>query len=721
MPTFLAPPCRADQIAFDAQEQMRYARLVEERQKQYRSQGCCEEIQLTFFFDGTNNNAKRDGPQNCQSNVARLHDVHPPDGKLPGAFRIYIPGVGTAFSAIGDTGADMDKTGGLAMAYKGEQRIVWALLQSLNSVQSHFFPGTRLTSPDEDRKLCEQLTSAIDNLDIVDGLVVLGGFYRLFTKGAIKRREIIDRKRREKLLSLTNDLWQKVSYKNIGRTPHVMKIRVSIFGFSRGAAEARCFANWFVDMCRQSSGGLGMSLGGIDVVMDFLGIFDTVASVGLANSSIIADGHMEWADTECNLRVPPEIKRCVHFVAPFEARRSFPLDSVSVGSNLKEGWDQFVYPGVHSDVGGGYRPKEQGRGFSDSGDDMLSRVPLGHMYREARLAGVPLSVNAPGVTGEAKEAMKVDVRVRTAFNRYLDQCKVGKQTDKDNPARLQDILWEQTCFHVRWRKLRLDTMASIPSVKRSGEQDRADILSANDELKEEIARLYRGDRSTPLLDQTLQELKNNRYARYASNVNYMAKTLIYHTDKLKFALMPIVRRAMDRRDADWIRLQPVWEGKGIHQGPLHEDIVTLFDEFVHDSRAWFKPFGVDDAEWEEEKKSIAKARRDRMAKRLAELEQRDAQQKRLEKTNPKELKRGGLFSEVPLSAEERKQMEGYREELKKPFSWELQKTGREPFDIGGGYMRLRHVYYGFDDDLDALENDRRNVAAIVDSGRKNAA
>jgi hypothetical protein len=31
------------------------------------------------------------------------------------------------------------------------------------------------------------------------------------------------------------------------------------------------------------------------------------------------------------------------------------------------------------------------------------------------------------------------------------------------------------------------------------------------------------------------------------------------------------------------------------------------------------------------------------------------------------------------------------------------------------------VYYGFDDDLDALENDRRNVAAIVDSGRKNAA
>jgi hypothetical protein len=703
MPTFLAPACRDNHIAFNVQEQMRYARMVDERRDQYRSLECCQEIQIAFFFDGTNNNADRDRPPHSQSNVARLHDVHPLDGQVPGVYRIYVPGVGTPFSQIGDTGKGMDKTGGLAVAYKAEQRIAWALLQGLNIVHRHFFPGSRLTSIEQDKTLCEQLTSAVGNLDIVDGIVAPGGFYRLFSKGAIKRREIIDRKRREKLLSLTNDLWQKISNKNMGRKPHVMKIRVSIFGFSRGAAEARSFANWFIDMCRQSSGGLGMSLGGIDVVMDFLGIFDTVASVGLANSSIIANGHMEWADTERDLRVPAEIKRCVHFVSPFEIRRSFPLDSASIGSNLRDGWDEFVYPGVHSDVGGGYRPKEQGRGFSDSGDDMLSRVSLGHMYREARLAGVPLSVDAPGVTDKAKEAMKVDPRLRDAFNRYLDQCKVGK----GKPARLQDILWEQTCFHVRWRKLRLDTMESIPSVKRSGEQDRADILSANEELKDEIARLYRGDRSTPFLDQLIEENKDKWLVRRAAD--------------LKFALMPIVHRAMDHREADWVRLQPVWEGKGSHQGQLHEDVVTLFDEFVHDSRAWFKPFGVDDAEWEEQKKSDAKARRERMKKRLAELEQREALQRRVEKTDPKELKRGGLFYGVPLSQDERKQMETYREELKKPFSWELQKTGREPFDIGGGYMRLRQVYYGFDKEVDALENDRKNVAAIVESSRNKAA
>jgi hypothetical protein len=43
-----------------------------------------------------------------------------------------------------------------------------------------------------------------------------------------------------------------------------------------------------------------------------------------------------------------------------------------------------VYPGVHSDVGGGYAPDQQGR------SNLLARIPLRHMYAEALKAGVPL-------------------------------------------------------------------------------------------------------------------------------------------------------------------------------------------------------------------------------------------------------------------------------------------------------------------------------------------
>ena len=63
-----------------------------------------------------------------------------------------------------------------------------------------------------------------------------------------------------------------------------------MFGFSRGAAQARVFCNWLTDALDSDS-----SLCGIPLQVDFLGIFDTVASVGLANSSLVFDGHGGWA------------------------------------------------------------------------------------------------------------------------------------------------------------------------------------------------------------------------------------------------------------------------------------------------------------------------------------------------------------------------------------------------------------------------------------------
>ncbi|MDN8660472.1 hypothetical protein Q0N58_15100, partial [Staphylococcus aureus] len=76
--------------------------------------------------------------------------------------------------------------------------------------------------------------------------------------------------------------------------PKLPSIHVSVFGFSRGAAQARTFCNWLKDACDPDSGDQ-LSLCGIPVQLDFLGIFDTVASVGLASSSLIADGHGNYA------------------------------------------------------------------------------------------------------------------------------------------------------------------------------------------------------------------------------------------------------------------------------------------------------------------------------------------------------------------------------------------------------------------------------------------
>ena len=76
-----------------------------------------------------------------------------------------------------------------------------------------------------------------------------------------------------------------------GKKPEVTQINVSVFGFSRGAAQARTFVNWLFEVCERADGGYRFA--GLPLRVQFLGIFDTVASVGLANlmENEIVTGH----------------------------------------------------------------------------------------------------------------------------------------------------------------------------------------------------------------------------------------------------------------------------------------------------------------------------------------------------------------------------------------------------------------------------------------------
>ncbi|KAG1085887.1 hypothetical protein G6F57_019154 [Rhizopus arrhizus] len=84
------------------------------------------------------------------------------------------------------------------------------------------------------------------------------------------------------------------------------------------------------------------------------------------------DGHGGWATAE-DLRIPADVRRCVHMVAAHEVRGSFPVDLVD-GANC----EQIIYPGVHSDVGGGYTPgnRRSVRGLPETAP-ALQRVPAG--------------------------------------------------------------------------------------------------------------------------------------------------------------------------------------------------------------------------------------------------------------------------------------------------------------------------------------------------------
>ncbi|UZD55071.1 DUF2235 domain-containing protein [Schlegelella aquatica] len=126
---------------------------------------CETNLFFGFFFDGTRNHygLSEERGDHTHSNVARLFDAYPgqtiaPQAMLdervrwpneaayPNYFRIYMPGVGTPFEEIDDSGRGLDEKLGSAFARWGERRIVWALAQAINAVHRYFHKAPLLSN-----------------------------------------------------------------------------------------------------------------------------------------------------------------------------------------------------------------------------------------------------------------------------------------------------------------------------------------------------------------------------------------------------------------------------------------------------------------------------------------------------------------------------------------------------------------------------------------------
>jgi hypothetical protein len=137
----------------------------------------------------------------------------------------------------------------------------------------------------------------------------------------------------------------------------ITSLTFDTFGFSRGAAAARHFAN---EIVRGKQGPLGEILRSdsdrfsptfseqykSDINMGFIGLFDTVPSIaGWSNlgniKSAVATGIKLYLDRRFFTDV-------VQLVARDECRGNFALSRVAMDHQ------EIVLPGVHSDIGGGY-------------------------------------------------------------------------------------------------------------------------------------------------------------------------------------------------------------------------------------------------------------------------------------------------------------------------------------------------------------------------------
>ena len=109
-----------------------------------------------------------------------------------------------------------------------------------------------------------------------------------------------------------------------------------------------------------------------------------MASVGIANIAPFAEGHMGWADDTMELPDNGLIKKCTHLVSSHEQRLCFPLDSICRSDGTYPSYaTEVVYPGMHSDIGGGYPPGDQGKAVGHNDSNLLSQIALRDMYASA--------------------------------------------------------------------------------------------------------------------------------------------------------------------------------------------------------------------------------------------------------------------------------------------------------------------------------------------------
>lgn len=433
--------------------------------EEYTSSGVCSKlVRIGLFFDGTNNNRDRDEPVQGHTNVVKLFNAHKDNDekgflKHPDCYRFYVPGVGTRFPENQEWTESQD---GKAMGKGAQARILYGVLQVYNAVFRAFNDNRFLYGVAE---ITEKIRS-----------------YERKVEHNYDQEHTQYIRRQHWFEQLRNELNERVQHaRNLISQPKIPLIRVSVFGFSRGAIEARGFCYWL----DAALGGTG-KLAGMPIEIKFLGLFDSVASIGLPDSTSrttplkFADGHFDWA-AETLKPLPSLVKNTLHYIAAHEQRMNFPVTRV-LGDNVRE----VLYPGMHSDVGGGYCPGEQGRGMSVG--QMISQVPLLHMHKAARLAGVPLV--SYGIMDERlQKDYALSPELAANWNAYMAESKFEGSYE----AQVSEHMRRYYLFRRHWAK----SMREMPACRRASPQEQEDLFSYNLLMLGDLELLRRRAKSDP--------------------------------------------------------------------------------------------------------------------------------------------------------------------------------------------------------------------------------
>ena len=589
---------------------------------QKRHSDCCHSLHISLFFDGTNNNNDNDTKKNHPSNIAKLFhaSLRGGDAEEGGYFSYYMPGVGTPFPEIGEL--DYSE-GGLKYATGGEDRINWALVQ-----------------------VASALSFALNDKKEIDRAIAKTKVQAMSTLKAPLMSALGQANRRRTM----NELLAPLQAKKELAKPRVLGVKLFVYGFSRGAAEARTFVTWLSQLFDTPEGAEQpvQELAGLPVSVEFLGVLDTVASVGIAHAAPFFAGHMDWADDSQLLpdaqRFPKMVKCCRHFVAGFEQRSCFPLDSIrNEDGQYPADTYEVVYPGVHSDVGGGYPKNDQGKARAGT-HELVSQIVLHDLYAAAFSAGAPLQV-LEAVLPKTLLTQKLwrvmspmtdrefglSEELVERFNAWRSKTLPGITADKsvDNPAweytpqllstTVEDALADQLGWITGWRIGRYvnDLKDDNDSYKRQPYFTQAKEVTAyiaSEERKDyekEVAGMPRkrlenpnlpGQRIyEPTIDQTqLSQAAAEFKSDYTGQKREQTSKAGTFFDVMLRDAVYLLNENDESKDHATLRVEGKRRSEQLFrdaQGTPSADpdmalLVSLFDDQIHDSRAWFMHDGL---------------------------------------------------------------------------------------------------------------------------------
>lgn len=307
------------------------------------------------------------------------------------------------------------------------------------------------------------------------------------------------------------------------------RLRLDLFGFSRGAASARDAVNrlnatdgpaWLLEQLRRT--GWQPAAGAVDRPVRFVGLFDTVVAI---------DARQREALPRVGL-APDCADKVVQLVARDEHRHHFALTSVAPEH------EEIALPGVHANIGGGYDQRIEGpklltrphgqrlrnHGVADTAPPPLAVLRASQAYARAQAD----CRRWQAALGLDEDSVWVDVWHRWQQMRVAGSDSVLPQWVLFAHAAVvlrREIDWRYQLVALRLMQQRA-TAAGV-SWTRAADSDPA--LALPSELQPIAARLLRGQ----ALEAAQERLLRQRYLMQSAHWNFDAlgdTALLYAAD-----------------------------------------------------------------------------------------------------------------------------------------------------------------------------------------------